>query len=407
MSVAVYKDIDFQGVFAQLGPGLYAGKDLVGCPHQSTSCEDLDNAINSIRVDQNIVVCFADSQAISASGGGARVLIGPAEVSDLTALGMSNRISSVLVVPYRSYDSAIPSPNGGVVIYDSYGATGRHSSLRRGDYTSSRLTSEEVKLAGKNIVSLSVQAHVVAVLYAGDNFETTLDAVMVVGPTVVEDLDRLGMSGRVGSIRVIYSDPYDVPGRPTIPLGSARAYTPGGALGYSGPLGYGGPPMPPGFGPGTAAFRRTGLSTGALDLLMSDDDDPSHPDNWAGDTSQPRKRAPKKVSVDEADDATGTDETASAPVQQSGFAATPGAPPSAAPSTTAKLPSWVAVSLVILFILLIILATIVAMTIRKSKSQSVVGGARKEDAMADAQQPSGSEEISFDSVFDPTFAEDM
>lgn len=276
MSVTVYKNVSFEGVFAQLGPGFYSGKDLAGCPHQSTSCEDLDNAINSLRVDPNIVVAFADGHSISASGGGARVLIGPAEVSDLTALGMSNRISSVLVVPYRAYDSAIPAPGGGVTLYDSFSLTGRRSSLRRGEYSKARLASEEVKMPGKDVVSVEVAAHVLAILYNGDNFETTMDAVMVVGPTLVEDLERLGMSGRVNSIRVLYSDPFDVP-RPSLPLGSARAYTPGGALGYS----HGRRISPP----------RPALTPGALDLLMPRSSDPSSPSNWAGSTSRARPPA--------------------------------------------------------------------------------------------------------------------
>jgi hypothetical protein len=284
MSATVYKNVNYQGVYAQLHPGFYSGRDLVGCPHQSTSCEDLDNAINSIRVDPNVIVAFADSHAISASGGGARVLIGPAEVSDLTALGMSNRISSVLVVPFRAYDSAIPAPDGGVTLYDSYSMTGRRSLLRRGDYPPARLTSEEVKLPGPQVTSLSVAAGVIVVLYSGPNFETTADAVMVVGPTVVEDLDRVGMSGRVRSIRVLYSDPFDVPGRPTLGLGSARAYTPGGALGLAWPsraaLG--------------AAPRPTAL-TGALDLLMSGDSNPSPSAAWASGAAPLPILAPPQV----------------------------------------------------------------------------------------------------------------
>jgi hypothetical protein len=256
----------------------------VGCPHQSTSCEDLDNAINSIRVDPNVIVAFADSHAISASGGGARVLIGPAEVSDLTALGMSNRISSVLVVPFRAYDSAIPAPDGGVTLYDSYSMTGRRSLLRRGDYPPARLTSEEVKLPGPQVTSLSVAAGVIVVLYSGPNFETTADAVMVVGPTVVEDLDRVGMSGRVRSIRVLYSDPFDVPGRPTLGLGSARAYTPGGALGLA---------WPSRAAP-SAAPRPTAL-TGALDLLMSGDSNPSPSAAWASGAAPLPILAPPQV----------------------------------------------------------------------------------------------------------------
>lgn len=263
MSVTIYKDKNYQGVYANLSPGFYSGRDLIGCPHQSTSCEDLDNAINSIRVYPNVVVAFADSHAISASGGGARVLMGPTDVSDLTALAMNNRISSMLVVPFRAYDSAIPVAGDGVTLYESYAKNGRRSTLRRGDYPPSRLSSEEVKMPGPSVQSLQVKAGVVVILYNGSNFETTKDAVMVVGPTLVEDLDRMGMSGQVNSIRVLYSDPYDVPGRPVLALGSPRAYTPGGLWGYDPAATY------------SPSGDMRGEPTGALQALLAEDDAPA------------------------------------------------------------------------------------------------------------------------------------
>jgi hypothetical protein len=236
MSVTIYKDVDYQGVYAALTPGFYSGRDLVGCPHQSTSCEDLDNAISSIRVDPNVLIAFADSHAMSASGGGARVVMGPASVSDLAALAMSNRISSILVVPFRAYDSAIPIAGGGATLYGGYSMTGRRSTLRRGDYPPSRLTSEEVKLPGPSVQSLQVEAGVVVILYNGSDFDADMDAVLVVGPTLVDDIDRLGMSGRVNSVRVLYSDPFDVPNRAVLALGSSRAYMPGGYSGATAPM---------------------------------------------------------------------------------------------------------------------------------------------------------------------------
>ena len=347
MSVTVYKDVNYQGIYAQLRPGFYSGRDLVGCPHQSTSCEDLDNAINSIRVDPNVVVAFADGHAISASGGGARVLIGPAEVSDLTALGMSNRISSVLAIPYRAYDSAIPAPNGGVTLYDSYSMTGRRSELRRGDYPPARLASEEVKLPGPRVMSLSIASGVIVILYNGPNFETTSDAVMAAGPTVIEDLDRVGMSGRVNSIRVLFSDPFDVPNRPTLGLGSARAYTPGGALGYT-----------PGFAPAApwgprAPYARPSLSTGALDLLMSGDPDPSSPANWAGGpmrlgaSPQPLAMAPPPTP---------------APAPQVIYVQTE-------PPKDHHAPHWMVFALIVVFIFVIALTAYLASRSSKSKTE--------------------------------------
>jgi hypothetical protein len=231
MSVTAYKNVNYGGAFMALGPGFYSGQDLVGCKHSSSSCEELDNATNSLRVDQGIVVAFAASMAITASGGGARVLVGPAEVPDLARLGMSNQISSILVLPHRAYDSAMPRSDS-VTISDGYAFGGRSTRLRRGDYSAERLRTDEINV--RSVASLSVEAHTLAILYSGPDFNSDADAVVVVGPTRLDDLDRLGMSGRVGSIRVLYSDPFDTPGRPVLPHGTARDYTPGGLGPYMG-----------------------------------------------------------------------------------------------------------------------------------------------------------------------------
>lgn len=243
MSVTLFKEPNFSGIYAQLPPGLYAGKDLVGCPHQSTSCEEFDRQISSARVDRNTILAFSDSTALRASSatpggigsGRARVIIGPAAVPDLGA--MAGRVGAVMVLPIREYDSALPPGIGGVTLYDSPSQMGRRTLLQRGDYDAAWLASDSVRAPGGRIESLRVEAHVVAILYAGPGFEPDGDAVVVVGPTEVDDLDRLGFAGRVGSIRVLYTDPYDVPGRPTLPLGTVRSYTPGGHTGYN-PGGY-------------------------------------------------------------------------------------------------------------------------------------------------------------------------
>jgi hypothetical protein len=231
MSVTIFKDTGFSGIYAVLGPGLYTGKDLVGCPHQSTSCEEIDNAINSIRVDRNVVVAFAEGHSLKASG--ARVLVGPVDIPDLAAIGMANKISSIMVIPVREYDSAIPPGPGGVSIYDGYDMMGRRSFLRRGAYTPARLVSEEVKMAGDKIVSITAEAHSLAILYEGPNFDIGSNAVVVVGPTTIDDLDRVGMRGLVKSIQVMYTDPFDTPNRPRLPNGTARDYTPGAMFGFN------------------------------------------------------------------------------------------------------------------------------------------------------------------------------
>lgn len=277
MSVTIFKDTGFSGVYAVLGPGLYTGKDLVGCPHQSTSCEEIDNAINSIRVDRNVVVAFAEGSSLKASG--ARVLVGPVEISDLASIGMANKISSIMVIPVREYDSAIPPGPGGVSIYDGYDMMGRRSYLRRGAYTPARLASEEVKMTGDKIVSIAAEAHSIAILYEGPNFDVGSNAVVVVGPTTIDDIDRVGMRGLVKSIQVMYTDPFDTPNRPRLPNGTARDYTPGALFGsnvWSNDQSNGwsgsrpGPVVAPVVGvPGSAGQSKYGRprSTGALDRI--------------------------------------------------------------------------------------------------------------------------------------------
>jgi len=320
MSVTVYKHPNFQGVFAQLGPGSYSGRDIVGCPHRSNHCEDMDNEISSIRVDPNVVVAIMDSHAITASGG-SRVLMGPAEISNLTTLGLNDRISSILVVPFRAYDSAIPAPDAGVTIHTGYGATGQFSYLRRGDYNPARLNSEEVKLPGKRVQSIQVESGVVVVLYKGTNFETTKDAVIVVGPTLIEDIQSLGMDRKVRSIRVMYGDPFDVPNRPTLALGGSRTYTPGGSLGMEIPL---------------------HLGAGASDLLFPVGGAPSAPSNWAGMRYRP---LPAPVAAPVAAPAVVT--------------------PAIAPPVASNGVSWKVFAIVLLFILVVMMAFIGALVQKK------------------------------------------
>jgi hypothetical protein len=140
---------------------------------------------------------------------------------------MNNKISTISVIPFREYDSAIPPNGGGVTLYSNYANTGKRSTLRRGKYTPARLASEEVKMVGSSIVSLAVGPGTIAILYSGSNFDQNMDAMVVAGPTNISDVDSIGMYGKINSIRVIYTDPFDTPNRPKLAAGSARQYTPG------------------------------------------------------------------------------------------------------------------------------------------------------------------------------------
>lgn len=293
----IYKDTDYQGVFARLGPGYFRGSlycdtpgALCGYPYQSTQGEPLDNEISSIRVGPNTIVALYDSHAMTASSP-ARVIVGPTDIPDLTAIGMADIVSTLLVLPFREYPSGIPRP-GGVRVSTGYNVEfGKYADLGRGDYDEAQLIgSQETNRIGTNAInSIRVDSHVVAILYDGPSFDTTMDAIVVVGPTQIDDLGRVGFDSRTSSIRVLYTDPGDIPRLPGGPLGATRGATPGGGSqgGHWGGWnrwGLGG-----GFGalPPEGASRLSGLHPGAQDLILPriGNDSPYGP-NWAGEPTE-------------------------------------------------------------------------------------------------------------------------
>jgi hypothetical protein len=235
MSVTVYRDSNYQGPFARIRPGFFSGQDLKGYYNRSAygSGEDLDNAISSIRVGPNTIIALYGGQAPTASAG-ARVIVGPYDVPDLGVLGMGDKTSSIQVLPFREYDSGVPR-SGGAVLYSGYAGGGRNSVLERGDYDAARLASEEVKFPNNQLRSLRVSPNVLAILYSGPDFDISMDAAVVAGPTMVDDLDRVGLLDRVSSIRIMYTDSYDfvynARGQLTT-RGAAQAAPPGGREEY-------------------------------------------------------------------------------------------------------------------------------------------------------------------------------
>ena len=202
MTVTVYRDAGFQGPFAHIRTGFFSGRDLVGFYNRSTSGIDLDNEISSLRVGPNTIAALYGGTSLSASAG-ARVIVGPRDISDLGALGMDDKISAIQVLAFREYDSG-NFRSGGVVMYGGYQGGGRHAVLERGDYDAVRLSSEEVKFPANTLRSLRVSANVIAILYSGPDFNEAGDAVVVVGPT----------------IRVVYTD------APNTPVPAARIALP-------------------------------------------------------------------------------------------------------------------------------------------------------------------------------------
>jgi hypothetical protein len=216
MAVVAYREADFQGLVARLGPGLHAGRGIVGCPNRSSNCEE-DMPVGSLRVEPNTVACVSASRSLvgagTGGGGGARVLVGPAEVPALAGLGLP-RAGAVLVVPFRPYDGADPPFGRAVAVFSAFGRAGIPTFLGRGDFSAARLASEEVR--AREVASLEVAAGAIALLFAGPDFEAGQDALAVVGPAVVDDVERLGLPA-VRSLRVL--------------LGTLGGPPPGGGLG--------------------------------------------------------------------------------------------------------------------------------------------------------------------------------
>jgi hypothetical protein len=205
MAVTIYKDVGFNGLYAHMEPGLYSGQQIRGYNNQSPyeSGEFLDNEINSIRVKSGTIAVINSGYSQSATGG--RVIIGPKDISDLSSIGMSNTISSIQIVNYRRYDSSRVR-HGNVFLYSDYNMGGRRAILGSGDYTKTRLQSNEVS-GFDQIRSLSVDAYMIAILYTGNNFEEDEDATIIIGPNSEGDLNRVGIIDRINSIRVYYTDP--------------------------------------------------------------------------------------------------------------------------------------------------------------------------------------------------------
>lgn len=203
MPVLAYADTGFGGDVARLQPGFYSGRGLQGGRPGSSYTTELDNDISSIRVDPGYIAVLFGGHAPSASGGGARVLVGPQEYSDLAAIGMNDRVSSIQVYSFSQHTSAVPR-DFGVTLYNAYGRLGRGFYLGQGDFDQARLASVEVGLYG-DVRSVCVGGATLAVLYAGPNFDSSQDAIVVAGPLCIDDLSTVGMDDRVHSVQVLYT----------------------------------------------------------------------------------------------------------------------------------------------------------------------------------------------------------
>lgn len=206
MSVTVYLDSNYAGESQTFGVGQYNRQDLLDESHG-----EFDNNITSLKVDRNTIVLLSDSSHPTGSGN-KRVLIGPQNISDLSALGFNDRISSMKVNRFRESDwgaNAIAS------IFSNYNYTGKHKNLRGGEYDAARIASREDNRGGipdGDIRSLTVGANTVLILYDGPNFDTNMNSVYVEGPASISDLSKYSMDGKLSSIKV-----YSIDSPPVIP----------------------------------------------------------------------------------------------------------------------------------------------------------------------------------------------
>ena len=222
MPVLLYRDKNFEGPVIRLQPGFYSGrKDLEGTTRGSSYGEDLDNEISSVRVDQGYIAVLYGGYGESASSGGARTLVGPTEVADLSVIGMNDKASSIKVILYEPFQAAIPR-DFGVTLFNNVhqarpGSSGIH--LGQGDFDRTRLDSDEVLLGSSGVQSLCVGPNTIAVLYEGATFDSTLDSVLIGPNTCVQDVADIGMEqgggSKVNSIRVLYAAVPTAAGTPT------------------------------------------------------------------------------------------------------------------------------------------------------------------------------------------------
>lgn len=210
MPGTLYRDANFEGPFLKLQPGFFSGeRDLRGGTRGSSQDENLDNKISSVRVDKGYIAVLHGGYSASANSG-SRVLIGPTDVPNLAAVGMDDKTSSIRVLTYQPYLSAVPR-DFGVTLSESIGSPGGLGiRIGQGSYDRARLDSEEVRLRGRGVLSLCVGSGTIAVLHEGGDFESTQNSVLVLPNTCVEDIGNLGMMGddgnsKVNSIQVLYA----------------------------------------------------------------------------------------------------------------------------------------------------------------------------------------------------------
>lgn len=214
MPVILYRDKNYGGPSLRLQPGFYSGRrDLQGTTRGSSYGEDIDDEISSIRVDNGYIAVLYNSHSPTPGGlaGGARTLVGPTSIPDLSTVGMDDNTSSVRVLMYEPFVSAVPR-DFGVTLFNHNYPVGRGGGIQigQGDYDRSRLDSDEVDINPDGVKALCVGPGTIAILYEGNNFESTLNSTVVLPNECVQDTYDLRMSSTgtgsgINSIRVLYA----------------------------------------------------------------------------------------------------------------------------------------------------------------------------------------------------------
>jgi hypothetical protein len=214
MPVILYRDVNFAGPSVRLQPGFFSGRDdLEGKTRGSSYGEDLSDEISSVRVDSGYIAVLYGGFGPSASGGGARTLVGPTEIADLGTIGMNDAVSSAEVFMYTNSQSVAVPRDFGVTLYETtrYGSQpwfgGIH--IGQGDYDRTRLDSDEVKIGAGGIQAVCVGPNTLVILYEGATFDSTLDSVVLGPGQCVSDVQSLGMTSgstsKINSVRVLYA----------------------------------------------------------------------------------------------------------------------------------------------------------------------------------------------------------
>lgn len=200
MSVVLYTETNFNGDSITLDPGDYTRNFLRDIYHGN-----FEGQTSSLRISRNTIVLLSNSSSPTGNGDN-RVLIGPLDISDLSSIGFDNSTNSIKIRRYRDDNWGA---TGSASIFSNYNFSGNFKNLRTGEYSAARIAAKEDNRSGISdgeIRSLTIGKNTIVILYDGPNFENSMKAVYIEGPTNVPDLAPYNMDGDLSSIKVFSVD---------------------------------------------------------------------------------------------------------------------------------------------------------------------------------------------------------